>query len=425
MLFMQLSVVIPSLNEADNLRILLPPLIQTIKGLVNEYEVLIIDGGSKDDTKNVVKESGGLYIRQSGAGYGDALITGIRVSGGQYVLTMDADFSHDPTFIRMLWQDRYKADILIASRYVKGGSASMPLVREILSRILNVVFGIALSLPIHDLSSGYRLYRASVVKGMKVQSRNFDVLQEILIRTYADGWKTGEVPFHYIPRKHGRSHAKLIRFGISYLKTFGRMWRIRNSIQCGDYDMRAYDSRIPLQRWWQRSRYKTVYLLSKGAGLCLDIGCGSSRILGGLGNGVGLDIQMPKLRFAKRYNKPLVQGSVWALPFHDNAFDRIVCSQVIEHLVAGEGPFLEMSRILKEGGTLVIGTPDYGKRLWRLIERVYKLVVSNGYADEHITRYTWKNLTRLLKSKGFLLQSTMYVMASEMVLRFIKSVNHS
>ena len=112
MLFMQLSVVIPSLNEADNLRILLPPLIQTIKGLVNEYEVLIIDGGSKDDTKNVVKESGGLYIRQSGAGYGDALITGIRVSGGQSILTMDADFSHDPTFIRMLWQDRYKADIL-------------------------------------------------------------------------------------------------------------------------------------------------------------------------------------------------------------------------------------------------------------------------------------------------------------------------
>ena len=422
---MQLSVVIPSLNEADNLRILLPLLIQTIKGFVDEYEVLIIDGGSKDDTKNVLKDSGGLYIRQSGAGYGDALMTGIRVSRGQYVLTMDADFSHDPSFIRILWQDRYKADILIASRYVKGGSASMPLVREILSRILNVVFGIALSLPIHDLSSGYRLYRASVVKGIKMQSRNFDVLQEILIRAYADGWKIGEVPFHYIPRKHGRSHAKLIRFGISYLKTFGRMWRLRNSIQCGDYDMRAYDSRIPLQRWWQRSRYKTVYLLSKGTGLCLDIGCGSSRILGGLGNGVGLDIQMPKLRFAKRYNKPLVQGSAWALPFHDNTFDRIVCSQVIEHLVAGEGPFLEMSRILKEGGTLVIGTPDYGKRLWRLIERVYKLVVSNGYADEHITRYTWKNLTRLLKSKGFLLQSTMYVMASEMVLRFIKSVNHS
>jgi dolichol-phosphate mannosyltransferase len=226
---MQLSVVIPSLNEADNLRILLPSLIHTIKGLVNEYEVLIIDGGSADDTENVVIDSGGQYIRQSGAGYGDALITGIGVSRGQYILTMDADFSHDPTFIQMLWQGRSNADILIASRYVEGGSASMPLFREILSRILNVVFGIALSLPIHDLSSGYRLYRASVVKGMNVHGRDFDVLQEIITRAFTDGWKVEEIPFHYIPRKHGRSHAKLIRFGISYLKTFGRMWRIRKS----------------------------------------------------------------------------------------------------------------------------------------------------------------------------------------------------
>jgi dolichol-phosphate mannosyltransferase len=226
---MQLSVVIPSLNEANNLRILLPSLIQTIKGLLNEYEVLIIDGGSQDDTEDVVKDSGGKYIRQSGAGYGDALVTGIRFSQGQYILTMDADFSHDPTFIRMLWQGRNRADILIASRYVQGGSASMPLFREILSRILNVVFGIALSLPIHDLSSGYRLYRAPVVKGMKVLGRDFDVLQEIITRAFADGWKVEEIPFHYVPRKHGRSHAKLIRFGISYLKTFGRMWRIRKS----------------------------------------------------------------------------------------------------------------------------------------------------------------------------------------------------
>ena len=142
---MQLSVVIPSLNEVDNLRILLPSLMKIIHGLVNEYEVLIVDGGSQDDTKNVVKDSGGKYIRQSGAGYGNALITGIGLSQGQYILTMDADFSHDPTFIRTLWQSRNKADILIASRYVRGGSASMPLFREILSRILNVVFGIALS----------------------------------------------------------------------------------------------------------------------------------------------------------------------------------------------------------------------------------------------------------------------------------------
>ena len=103
-------------------------------------------------------------------------------------------------------------------------------------------------------------------------------------------------------------------------------------------------------------------------GACLDIGCGSSRILASLHQqAVGLDISLGKLRYARRFEHPLVNGSAFSLPFADGAFEQVVCSQVVEHLKAGEQPFLEMTRVLQDGGRLVVGTPDYGRWTWNLI----------------------------------------------------------
>jgi ubiquinone/menaquinone biosynthesis C-methylase UbiE len=91
----------------------------------------------------------------------------------------------------------------------------------------------------------------------------------------------------------------------------------------------------------------------------LDIGCGSNRILNAGLSVVGLDILLNKLRYARKFNRPLINGSIWALPFKDAIFDCVVCSEVIEHIPEGMKPFLEMRRVLKPGGTLVLGTPDY------------------------------------------------------------------
>src|SRR5262249_38180540 len=150
------------------------------------------------------------------------------------------------------------ADLLIASRYVRGGRAVMPRFRYVMSRILNISFPRVLSLPIRDMSSGFRLYRREVLRDIAIKGRDFDALQELLLSAYANGWSVQEVPFAYQPRGAGRSKASLLRFARSYLRTLGRMWSTRNSIECADYDERAYDSRIPLQRWWQRWRYHII-----------------------------------------------------------------------------------------------------------------------------------------------------------------------
>src|SRR5205823_11632064 len=130
-----------------------------------------------------------------------------------------------------------------------------------------------------------------------------------------------------------------------------------------DYDYRAHDSVIPLQRYWQRSRYRHVTELIAGEGAVLDAGCGSSHIIAALPRGsVALDILPNKLRFAGRFQKPPVRGSVFALPFRDETFPCVLCSQVIEHVAMSPPVLDELCRVLKPGGRLVLGTPDYARR---------------------------------------------------------------
>jgi hypothetical protein len=127
-----------------------------------------------------------------------------------------------------------------------------------------------------------------------------------------------EVPFHYQPRGEGRSHAQIVQFGLDYLRLFHSMWRIRNSINFPDYDWRAHNSRIPLQRYWQRTRHKIIMEFTPPNVSTVDVGCGSSHILASLPHMVGVDMRFDKLNFMRRTNKRLLQANGCILPFPDD-----------------------------------------------------------------------------------------------------------
>jgi dolichol-phosphate mannosyltransferase len=412
---LDLSIVIPALNEEDNLRQLLPRLYQLVADVVDSYEVIIVDGGSKDGTVEVAHACGAMAIQQQEPGYGGALSEGFSRSRGEYIVTLDADLTHDPSYIKDLWKMRDAAEVVIASRHITGGDNTGASSRHLLSVVLNRFLSLFLDIGVHDLSSGFRLYRADVVRDMPIHSRDFNSLVEIIVRVYAGGWRVLEVPFTYRPRVHGNTHAKIIPFGLGFLSTAGEMWKLRNSIDCADYDARAYDSRIIFQKMWQRNRFRIITEYVPPSARVLDIGCGSSRILGTLGEGVGLDIQLNKLRFARRYKVPLVSSDAFCLPFSPDSFDCIICSQVIEHLPAGNQPFIEMARVLRPGGRLILGTPDYDTVWWPIIERMYHFAAPNAYADEHITHYSKASLLECLESYGFVLEAFKYVFRSELV----------
>ncbi len=412
----QLSIIIPALNERDNIAQLIPQLIEAIPSDVHAYEIIIVDGHSRDGTPQAAADAGARVVIQCSPGYGGALQAGFAQARGDYILTMDADLSHPPTFILDLWRARTKAEVVIASRYVPGGTTDMPALRRVLSAILNVVFSRVLSLPIADVSSGFRLYKAAVIEKIPLQCTHFDVLEEILIQIHAHGWQIIEVPFSYNARRSGRSHVKLWAFGWAYLKTLLRMWRLRNSIESADYDYRAYNSIIPLQRYWQRARHEILTHFAADAGKTLDVGCGSSRILTTLLDIVGADIKISKMRYMRRYQARGLVASAFDLPFPDASFDCVISSQVIEHLPADPRLFQEMARVLEPGGYLIIGTPDYGHVIWPVIEFFYGRFAPGGYADEHITHYTKESLTHILAQYGFEFVEIRWVGYAEMIL---------
>ncbi len=412
----QLSIVVPTLNERDNVELLVPALRRTLDEMRITGEILVVDAGSQDGTAEAATRAGAraLHVRR---GYGHALRMGLGEARGEFVITMDADLSHEPEVVARLWSIRDPLTIGIASRYVPGGSARTGRTRILLSRLLNVVFARGLALPVRDLSSGFRIYPRRAAQMLRPRANDFDILPELLVRAHITGWRIVEIPFDYAPRFAGRSKARLVRLASAYVRTFGQLWRLRNSIASADYDERAFDSIVPLQRYWQRSRHSLV-TRAVSRGPVLDVGCGSSRILRDLPGVVGVDIAFSKLRYMSRYGLPLVQASIFALPFRDGTFETVVCSEVIEHVAERELPLRELARVNKSGGTLVLGTPDYGRLSWRAFEAAYRVLAPGGYADEHITQYTHDELRDRVVGLGYRHVRTDYVAGSEMILIF-------
>lgn len=411
----ELSLIILTLNEQDNVKSLLQNLKQSLLKMSISYELIVIDGGSTDRTVETARSEGAKVIVQPERGYGKALKEGFQASQGRYVLTMDADLSHPAEFIEHLWQARTKGELVVASRYVPGATFEAPLFRKLLSRILNTVFTRALSVPVKDISSGFRLYRREVLQNLKVDGTHFEALEELLIKIHMNGWRVTEIPFNYAPRREGKSKARLIAFGVCFLRTFISMWALRASIASADYDERAYNSIVPLQRYWQRMRHKVILNWAQACkDIILDVGCGSSRIIQDIPNIVGLDVALYKLRYTRQKCGAVVQGSIFDLPFSDQTFGGVICSQVIEHIPGGDRPFQELARVIKPGGTLIIGTPDYGRPYWPFIEEVYKRVHPNGYADEHITHYTLLSLREHLERSGFDVLDHHYILGAEL-----------
>ena len=416
----QLSIVVPTLDERENIQLLIPALLRTAQRLGMRAEILVLDAGSRDGTAEAAKDAGATVVPVP-RGYGEALRRGLRTARGEYVVTMDADLSHNPEVVARLWSVRDPLSIGIASRYIAGGTAHTSRTRIVLSRILNAFFARGLALPARDLSSGFRIYPRRAAQMLEPQGNDFDILPELLVRAHSAGWRIIEIPFDYAPRNAGRSKARLLRLGSAYLRTFARLWKLRNSIASADYDERAFDSVIPLQRYWQRRRHALVTRAVRAGGRILDVGCGSSRILRDLPGAIGVDISFPKLRYMSRYGLPLVQGSIFALPFADGAFQTVVCSEVIEHVAERDLPLQELARVNSRGGTLVLGTPDYARFSWRALEAAYRMLAPGGYADEHVTQYTHKELRDRVVKLGYRHERTDYVAGSEMILVFTRT----
>lgn len=409
-----LSIIIPIFKVTD-LEELLSQIRTALTSLPIRYEILIADTQTNKNVLESIPQNQCTFVNAPSSRYGDKVRAGILWAQGNYIVVMEADKAHPATFLRELWKARENADVVIASRYIQGGNAQMPLIRKVLSQVLNLIFSRGLDLNIRDMSSGFRIHKNHVLKSAAPNCSNFDILQEILVIILMNGYQIGEIPFQY--KSHDLAFERMTRFGMDYIRTFSRLWKLRNSIASADYDARAYNAMMPPQRYWQRKRHRYITGMLKNKGRCLDVGCGSSRIIEALPpDSVALDLLIKKLRYASRFGKERVQGSIFNLPIPDETFPCVLCSQVIEH-VPKANVLDELDRVLKPGGLLILGTPDYAKWQWNVIEWLYKILLPQAYADEHITHYTFQELyDEFVTTRGYELDETRYILRGELIL---------
>lgn len=231
-----LSIVLPAYEEAANLRELLPELHRVAKTLTPEYEILVIDAAEpRDDTPQVCADNGIRCIpRTGGARYGNAVCTGLRTSTGRHVIMMDADGSHSPDFIAQLWAYRDEYDLVIASRYVRGGQTENPFILIFLSLVVNITFRLVLGLRCQDVSNSFRLYRGDDVRKLQLECVNFDIVEEILVKLNLQSdspFRIKEVPFTFGKRKEGKTKRNLAAFAVSFAYTLYRLRRMIHQIR--------------------------------------------------------------------------------------------------------------------------------------------------------------------------------------------------
>lgn len=214
----KVSVVIPAKNEAPTIR-------DIIKGVKKyAFEVLVIDGNSKDDTAKIAEDEGTTVYRDTGKGKGLALRLGIEKARGDIIVFIDADGSHDPEDIPKLIAPIYpndEADLVIGSRG-RGGSDELQgdvdmCMRHIGGEIINLLIDLRWKAGITDAQNGFRAIKASLAKSLDLKERITTIEQEMLMKVLKKGFRVSEVATHEYARKYGTSVIDLRKAWFRYL----------------------------------------------------------------------------------------------------------------------------------------------------------------------------------------------------------------
>ena len=227
------TVAILAYGEEENLRVLLPQIHTVMQSMeLPDYSILVVDGAqSLDNSKDVCEELNAKYVNQRYPGFGGAFRTAIEDAQGELFCILDADGSHDPACIPAMYRkfESEGCDLVIGSRYVKGGKTLDSPSSVVMSKILNLAFRIVLGIRAKDISTDFRLYETAQLKAVELQCVNYDVLQEVLLKLKLNKpeLKIGEVPITFRKRLFGESKRRLLPFILSYAKTLFRLLWIR------------------------------------------------------------------------------------------------------------------------------------------------------------------------------------------------------
>lgn len=234
-----LSIIIPTYNESQSITRLIDSIINNLpNGLPTE--ILIVDDNSPDGTGRIAKEhattltnnatcSVVVVSRSAKSGLSSAILAGIHSSKGQNIVVMDGDFSHPPQMIPAIIEELQNSeyDIIVASRYVKGGAViGWPFKRILMSKGATRIARHGLGVQARDPMSGFFAFKRHIINNIKFDAIGYKMLLEILVKT--KGARVKEIPYVFSNRKSGSSKLDSSVI-IDYIKAVWRLYRYGKS----------------------------------------------------------------------------------------------------------------------------------------------------------------------------------------------------
>jgi len=204
---MNLSVVIPVYNEVNNIR----EIINRVQNQKLASEIVIVDDGSKDGTRDALKELDGnnlvrVILHEVNQGKGAAVVTGMKAAKGDILLIQDADLEYDPRDYPMLLQPILEglADVVYGSRFLGAAHRVTMFWHMIANRLLTFITNILYNTILTDMETGYKVFRREVIEGMNIRSKRFDFEPEFTAKILKRHHRIFEVPITFNPRDYSQ-----------------------------------------------------------------------------------------------------------------------------------------------------------------------------------------------------------------------------
>ncbi|HKH45165.1 MAG TPA: bifunctional glycosyltransferase/class I SAM-dependent methyltransferase [Thermoanaerobaculia bacterium] len=409
---LKLSVVIPVYNE----RFLVRELVQRVLAVeipgVREIEVVIVDDGSKDGTREILREIAAAhpepirYIEHAkNGGKGAAIRTGIAATTGDLIVFQDADLEYDPRdyarLVRPFLEDG--ADVVYGSRFLPSERRRVLYHRHALgNRFLTALSNWFTDLDLTDMETCYKMFRAPLLKSIPIRSNDFAMEPEITAKIAKRECRVFEVPISYLGRTYREGKKIGWKDGFKALRAMTKYWLMDDVYAEDEYGSHILHS---LERAQRFNRWMAESIAPHVGARVLEIGAGIGNITSWLlprDFYLASDINPHYLHYLRNFalGKPYLQ--VDRIDLEDPAcfapwqgrFDTVVCLNVLEHVRDPVLSLRNMASALEPGGRLVLYVPQ-GQQLYSSLDDVLG----------HRCRYSREMLAEELRATGFELES--------------------